>query len=414
MTSHRVFFKNAAWQYVLQGVKFILPLVTLPYLARVLMPEGYALYTYVLALMAYAQVIVEFGFNLSGTRRIANSIEAQSVNIVIGTITMARIVLSVMVFVPVFAFAVLAPITREHLVYTVLSYLAVCGRVLAPDFVFQGREAMGPITTRYLVSKGTSTLLTFVVVGSVEDLLWIPILDIFASLIALIWSFCALNRIFSYRLARTSWQAVIDEVKSSAVYCFSNVAAVTLTGFTTLMIGVVLENRVELAYWSLAITAVSAIQAMYAPVVNSLYPHMVVKGDFGFAKRICLYALPIISTLTVLFALSSKLLIAVIGGPEYLAGAYVIVLVAPLLPLSFYALIFGWPVLGASGMVRQLTLTTIGAAGFCVAALMCLALLHRASIWSVCIVRDLSEFVLFASRMTMVLRLRRTLREPVH
>ena len=62
MTSaHTSFYKNTVWQYGLQLIKYLFPLITLPYLTRVLEPEGYAFYAYVVAFMAFAQVFVDFG-----------------------------------------------------------------------------------------------------------------------------------------------------------------------------------------------------------------------------------------------------------------------------------------------------------------------------------------------------------------
>lgn len=407
---HAAFFSNTAWQYLLQLVKYILPLVTLPYLARVLKPEGYALFAYVTAVMTYAQVVVEFGFNLSGTKRIAHASSTTSASTVIGEITAARLILAVGTYVPLIAFASIAPITRDYLLYTSLSYVAVCGRVFAPDFVFQGKEKMGPLTTRYLASKGASTALTFLLVHSADDLLWIPVLDIFASIIALIWSYGAMHRIFGYGISRPSLANIVSEIRSSTIYCFSNVAAVTLTGFTTIVVGIALTDRAQLSYWSLAMTAVTAVQAMYTPIINSLFPHMVVSRDYHFARTISAYSVPIISILTIAFAASSRLIMRVLGGAAYTEGATVLLFVAPLLPFSFYATLFGWPILGSTGHVRELTWTTVASACFCIACLSGLIFFQSVSLIAVCIVRVLSEVVLFTSRALLVGQLRRSLR----
>ena len=64
-SQHKRFYSNVVWQYGLQIVKYIFPLITLPYLTRVLLPEGYAIYAYVVSFMTFAQTFVDFGFNLS-------------------------------------------------------------------------------------------------------------------------------------------------------------------------------------------------------------------------------------------------------------------------------------------------------------------------------------------------------------
>lgn len=47
----RTFLGNTAALMVMQAVKFLFPLVTLPYLARVLEPDAYAVRAYVVSYM---------------------------------------------------------------------------------------------------------------------------------------------------------------------------------------------------------------------------------------------------------------------------------------------------------------------------------------------------------------------------
>ena len=94
--SHGAFYKNTVWQYGLQIVKYLLPLITLPYLTRVLEPDGYAFYAYVVSFMTFAQVFIDFGFNLSGTKRIAKAHSVDEENQVVGAVTEARLVLCVL------------------------------------------------------------------------------------------------------------------------------------------------------------------------------------------------------------------------------------------------------------------------------------------------------------------------------
>ena len=56
--------------YIMNIAKMIFPLIVLPYLTRVLTVPGYGVVAYVKAIMAYMQLIVDFGFMLSGTKDI--------------------------------------------------------------------------------------------------------------------------------------------------------------------------------------------------------------------------------------------------------------------------------------------------------------------------------------------------------
>lgn len=397
-STHRTFYKNTAWQFGLQIVKYIFPLITLPYLTRVLEPDGYAVYAYVVSFMMFVQTFVDFGFNLSGTKQIAKSTSVDEENRIIGSISQARLILCSIAAAIVFIIALLIPITAANLGYTMLAFIAICGKAMVPDFIFQGHENMGPLTTRFFVSKSASTLLTFVFVHSVNDIIWIPILDIFSSAIALAWSFVAAKRMFGTTISIVAISEVRKEIKRSALYCFSNMAASVFTGFTTLLIGVVVTDAAEISYWSLAMTAMNAAQSLYAPIINSLYPHMVNGMDLKFVKKLALVALPIVCVGTVLFALLSKPIMLVLGGKDYLIGSWVIVAISPILPFSFFATLQGWPILGAVGKVKELTTSTIGTSLFCIAALIITSILGYANLFIICIIRVVTEIVLCLSR----------------
>lgn len=396
--NHKLFYQNALWQYGLQAVKYILPLLTLPYLTRVLQPDGYAVVAYVTAFMTFAQVFVDFGFNLSGTKKVAAARgDAAEAGRVAGAITQARLLLCVSAGVVVAIVTVLLPIARENPVYVALAYLVVCGRALAPDFLFQGNEDMSPLTTRYLVSKGASTALTFVFVQSPADLLWVPALDILASVVALVWSFSVAKRRFGVRLARVPLRESLAELKVSGLYGLSNMASVVFTGFTTLLVGVVADAH-DVDYWSLSATAVSAVQSLFTPIINSLYPHMVKGADLSFVRRIALLAGVPLLLGTAAFALLSRPIMAVLGGEAYMEGSDVLIWVSPVLPLSFYAMLLGWPVLGAFGRVGAVTRSTVVSALFCTVSLLVLSIAGCATLPAICAIRCATEAVLCGTR----------------
>lgn len=60
----------------------------------------------------------------------------------------------------------------------------------------------------------------------------------------------------------------------------------------------------------------------------------------------------------------------VLGGKDYLSGSWVIAWASPVLLFSFYATMVGWPILGASGKVAEVTYTTVGSAVFCIVSLL--------------------------------------------
>lgn len=398
MSTRGAFYKNTAWQFILQVVKYLFPLLTLPYLTRVLAPEGYAVYAYTASTMMLLSVLVEFGFNFSGTKLIAKSHSNTESNRIVGAITIARLFLCVAVALIVLLLCSFVPILNQNIIFVAVAYAATCMKALSPDFVFQGFEKMGPITTRYFISLSVLTVAIFVMIRSADDLIWIPIFELIASTIALVWSFSAAKRLFGVSIAITKLRYCVKLLRISWPYFFTNISAGALTGLSTLLVGIMIVDPAQISFWSLSIMAITAVQSLYAPVTNSLYPHMVRNSDFRFARKVILIFLPIAAVGTVVFALLAPVIMRVLGGVEYVPGAEVLLWLSPMLFTSFFSILLGWPVLGAVGNVRQLALSAFITTVFNTLALCAIAVLGIASIAMIAVVRNVSELLLAALR----------------
>ena len=403
MADHSSFYKNTFWQYGLQVLKYLFPLLLVPYLTRVLGAESYAVYAYVLAFMGVVQTIADFGFGLSGTKKVTEHRgDVEALSRLVGAITVARIMLIVGLFVVVMLISRFIPIMAENPVYVVWAFLATAGRAVLPDFLFQGYEKMGPLTTRYFASKGVQVVLTLLMVRGPEDLVFVAVADVLSEIVDVVWSYRAQKRIFGVGISRPTLRESVAELRTSAFYCVSNVSTSIFSGFTTLIIGLALTDAKEIAYWSLTLTTVSAVQALYGPISSSLYPHMLGSRDFAFARKLALIAAPALALGTAVYCLLSEQIMAVLGGEEYIAGARVMLMIAPVLPISFYSILVGWPVLGAMGRVRELTASTVLTGFVNVIALLALYLTGHATLESIYLVRWLIETLLLgpaASRL---------------
>ncbi len=66
--NNRKLFSNAFYLYIFQGINYLLPLITIPYLFRVLKADIFGKLVFYGAFMAYFQIVLDYGFNLSATR----------------------------------------------------------------------------------------------------------------------------------------------------------------------------------------------------------------------------------------------------------------------------------------------------------------------------------------------------------
>lgn len=69
--------KNSFYLYLVQGLNYLLPLITLPYLLIVLSSEDFGKYSFAFATSQFLILLVDFGFNLSATKKIAENSESE-------------------------------------------------------------------------------------------------------------------------------------------------------------------------------------------------------------------------------------------------------------------------------------------------------------------------------------------------
>lgn len=77
---------NTIMLYLMTIAKIIFPLITLPYLTRILSVDNYGVVSFVKSYMVYIQLVVDFGFSLSSVKDIveANN-DKKSIGIITGS-----------------------------------------------------------------------------------------------------------------------------------------------------------------------------------------------------------------------------------------------------------------------------------------------------------------------------------------
>ena len=389
---------NGVSLMVFQVAKIIFPLITLPYLTRILSVEVYGVVTYARAVMNYMQIFVDFGFVLSGTKDVVKARDDQKkLNIVVGDTMVARILLGLIGFVIVTILAFALPILRENMLFTFLSYFAVFLSIFLFDFLFRGMEIMYVIAVRFVVMKLISTILTFILVKSDANMILIPILDIISSFVAIALVLYEVKKTH-IKMKISNLKNAFDKIKESFIYFLSSAAAVSLNAMSTIIIGICM-NSAEVAYWGLAMQVIGTITALYNPISDSLYPEMIKERKFGPMKKALKIFTPFVALGSIVTFALAGVIFKILGGDEYLAAVPAFrILVLMLLP-GFLAVMFGWPVLGPIEKIKQVTASMIISAVFNIVVLLALALFGQLTLTNVAIARVLTELLLMSIRI---------------
>jgi PST family polysaccharide transporter len=201
---------------------------------------------------------------------------------------------------------------------------------------------------------------------------------------------------------RTAWAQLTE----SARYFVSEIATTAFGALNTLLIGIVLPTA-QIALWSVAMQIISAVQAMFSPITNGIYPEMVRSRSLGLLKKVCRIFVPVLVLGCIALYFLSGLAILIVAGEKYLDAVGVLRMLIPVLLFSFPAMLLGWPALGAVGRVKETTATTVISAVFQCAGLGMLILAGHFTIVNIALLRCATEFVLLAGRLGFCIRFRK-------
>lgn len=99
MKDGRTVANNVFMLYIMNITQLVLPLITLPYLTRILSVDGYGVVNYVKSITAYITLVIEFGFLLSGTREVVKvKNDREKLNKVVSRVIQGKLLLSLIAF----------------------------------------------------------------------------------------------------------------------------------------------------------------------------------------------------------------------------------------------------------------------------------------------------------------------------
>lgn len=399
----KTLFSNTVSLYLMNIIRLALPFLTLPYLTRVLSTESYGLVVYTKAFLVYVQLVLDFGFLLTATKHIveANG-DYKKIGIITGNTIIEKIILGCFSSLLYLGAVLFTPILSQHFLFCLWYLISIIASIGVLDFLFRGLEKMHYIVLPYVVSKAFSTALIFMYVKSDMDLMYIPQFETMGNVLAAIISIIIMNRL-GIHIRFGSFGVWIQDLRESGVYFLSNVATTVFGALTTIIAGWYL-SIIHIAYWGLCMQCLAAAKAMYSPLSNSLYPYMLKSKNIQMLNRLNKYVtVPIVLTTVVVWNHAFGLM-NILGGVKYIEAGKTLQILLPAFVASYYSMIYGWPVLGAIGKVKETTATTIFASCIQLVGILCLIFLNGFTIENLAVTCVISELFLMVSRFYLYIK----------
>ena len=161
--------KNFIYNLGYQILTIILPIITTPYISRVLGAYNVGIYGYTLSISAYFILFGSLGTVLYGQREIAyvqNDKKEYSKRFwEINILRLITMLISLLIF-----FIVFVNKSNDYYTYYLILSLEIIGNIFNISWLFQGLEAFKEIVLRNLIIKAISIACIFIFVKGPEDL----------------------------------------------------------------------------------------------------------------------------------------------------------------------------------------------------------------------------------------------------
>ncbi|HZS56198.1 MAG TPA: flippase, partial [Bryobacteraceae bacterium] len=270
---HRL-VKNTAALFLVQVSTYIAPFLVVPYLSRVLSTEHYGLINFATSFNWYFMTLVDYGFNLTATRRIAiHRDDPEKISKIFSSVMAAKTLLTVLGFLVMATVVMVTPKLRQNFPLFCLAYLQVLGDLLFPLWLFQGLQKMENLVWRDLVSKLIALALVFAFVHRDSDYLLAAGFQFGSTLFAGIVGICTVPFLTSARWVLPSFQEVWTAL-CEGWPVFLSVAGVYLTDSTNILVLGLRSGPSDVAYYTASARLVVAARSLIGPVVTAIYPHI--------------------------------------------------------------------------------------------------------------------------------------------
>lgn len=334
--NNKKIIENFSYLTLFQVFTLLSPLITYPYLIRVVGLELYGVVIYAQTIVTYFTLFITFGFNISGPKDVAEKREdkrllsecVSSIYIIKSTIWVIGFLVYI---VTLYSFSFFS----DHLLLYIFAYFVTIGDVFFPTWFFQGIEKMKYITYINLFVRSLFIVAVFIFIKHSSDYVYIPFLNaigaIISGSIAVYIVFKREGVVFTF----VSRHILFTQIKVSFVLFVSQLSVQLYMNMNKLIVGAFL-GMTEVAIYDLGEKITGLLKTPISMISQAVFPKISREKSIRFINKVMFLVVGIITVIYVcLFFTSSWLVVFFTGTKIPIAVDIVRILGLSLILLSF-------------------------------------------------------------------------------
>jgi O-antigen/teichoic acid export membrane protein len=322
MAKQKSIKKNFVMNALLTMSQFIFPLITFPYVSRILLPVGTGKVSFATSLINYFTMFAQLGIPTYGIRQVAQARDDKiEMTRVTHELLFINIVMSVVSYGILFLALALVPrLQGDRTLYLVVS-LNIIFTCFGIEWMYKGLEEYTYITIRSIVFKAIALVAMFLCIHQKSDYIIYGGISIFAASASNIMNFInARKYIYMHPIGGYHFKR---HMKPIMVFFAMSVATTIYTNLDTVMVGFIKTDK-DVGYYNAAVKIKSILVSVVTSLGTVLLPrasYYVEHRDFENLCRVSTKALNFVilvaCPLALYFILFAKEGIRFLSGPAY-------------------------------------------------------------------------------------------------
>jgi len=277
--------KNYIYNVTYEILAIIIPLITTPYLSRVLGAERIGIYGYTISIVTYFILFGSLGIAMYGKREIAyvqkDEVSRTKILFEIVLLRLITLIVSMIMFYICFCR------TGEYRIYYIILLLEIISNIIDISWFFQGLEEFKKTVTRNIIVKFISTVCIFIFVKTADDLYKYFIIYVLSNFIGNISLWFYLPKYLTKIKIKTI--NITHHLKHTIMLFIPQIATQIYTVLDKTMIGTIIPDKSEVGYYEQAQKVVKLLLTIATSLGTVMMPRIAATYADGNTNKIKRY-----------------------------------------------------------------------------------------------------------------------------
>jgi len=327
---------NFMMNAILTMSSFIFPLITFPYVSRILLPEGTGKVSFATSLISYFAMFAQLGIPTYGIRTCAKVRDnKEELTRTVQELMIINLVMSIIAYVALFVTLSMVQRLKEDRALYIIVSLTIIFNVISMEWLYKALEQYAYITIRSIIFKFVGLLAMFTFVHQQSDYVIYGAITLIASSGSSIFNLINANKyigmrpIGSYRFKK--------HIKPIGVFFAMSCATTIYTHLDTVMLGF-MKTDADVGYYNAAVkikiilvSIVTSLGVVLLPRASYYIEHGMLEKFHHIAHKAIKFVFLIALPMMVYFIIFAEESISFLSGSAYVESVLPMRLIMPTL-----------------------------------------------------------------------------------